>query len=245
VVVQALLLVSAYAALVLLLRPFGDRGAVWPWAEPLPFAILGVAAIQLDARWDEIPDRFPIHFAANGRADGWAPRCPEAVFGPLVAGAAVALVLVLLRAAVARARVGGAAEEGAGTRRYAGGVLLAVETFVAVTFATASFLALGATLRLVLTVVFGGVVLLILGLAASLARLARRPPDPGGPSSGGWRAGGIVYADASDPSLWVPKRIGIGWTLNFSHPAAWWVLGLLLVAPFAILGAIFMLAPGR
>jgi uncharacterized membrane protein len=246
VAAQALLLVSAYVALVLLLRPLGERAPVWPWVEPLPFAILGAAAIVLDARWEEIPERFAVHFGLGGRPDGWAPRTVEGVFGPLVAGAAVALLVVLLRAAVARARSGRQAlAMGAPERLYAGALLLAVESFVAVTFATTSFLALGATLRIVLTVAIGGVVLLLLGIAASLVLLSRRPPDPGGTPSGGWRAGGIVYADPSDADLWVPKRIGIGWTLNFSHPAAWWVFALLILAPFAILGAIFLLAPGR
>ena len=244
--VHALLLVSAYAALLLLLRQVGPRRAIWPWAEPLPFAILGAAAMVLDARWEEVPERFPVHFGAGGRPDGWAPRSAEGVFGPLVAGAAVAAIVLLLRAAVARTGRGGLAMGmGAPERRYAGAILLTVEIFVAVTFATTSFLALGATLRMVLSVALGGVVLLFLGVVASLALLARRPPDPGGTPTGGWRAGGIVYADAGDPALWIRKRIGIGWTLNFSHPAAWWVFAGLLLAPFAILGAIFFLSRGR
>jgi uncharacterized membrane protein len=31
----------------------------------------------------------------------------------------------------------------------------------------------------------------------------------------------------------VPKLMGIGWTFNFARPAAWWLLGLLLLLPLA------------
>jgi uncharacterized membrane protein len=245
-VVPWLLAAGCYGSLVLLLGPAARRTSIWPILEPLPFAILAAAALVLDARWEEIPARFAVHFGADGSPNGWAPRTPAGVFGPLVAGAAVAAVLALVRAAMASERlvVHGPAG-GAHGRRYTSAILLGVETWVAVVFATTSFLALGATLRVVLSVVLGGVVLLIVSLAASTAAFTRHPPDPGGTPTGGWRAGGLVYRDEGDPDLWIPKRIGIGWTLNFAHPAAWWVMALLLLVPLAIVGTLFLVAKSR
>jgi uncharacterized membrane protein len=246
VTVPSLLLAAAVVAVVLLLGPLGRRTPIWPILEPLPFAILAGAAIVLDARWDQIPERFAVHFGADGTPNGWAPRTPAGVFAPLAVGAGVAALLALVRAAIASERlaVSGSAS-GAQGRRYTSAILLGVETWVAVVFATTSFLALGATLRVVLSVVLGGVVLLILGLGASTAALTRHPSDPGGSPTGGWRAGGLVYRDEGDPDLWIPKRIGIGWTLNFAHPAAWWVMGLLLLLPIAIVGTLFVVVNSR
>jgi uncharacterized membrane protein len=246
VTVPAVLLAAAFVAIVLLLGPLGRRAPIWPFLEPLPFAIVAAAAIVLDARWDQIPERFAVHFGADGSPNGWAPRTPAGVFGPLAIGAAVAALLALVRAAIVSERlaVHGPAG-GAQGRRYTSAILLGVETWVAGVFATTSFLALGATLRVVVSVVLGGVVLLILGLAASTAAFTRHPPDPGGTPTGGWRAGGLVYSDAGDPDLWIPKRIGIGWTLNFAHPAAWWVMALLLLVPLAIVGTLFLVATSR
>ncbi len=34
-----------------------------------------------------------------------------------------------------------------------------------------------------------------------------------------WSAG-IFYNNPDDPALFVPKRFGLGWTLNFGHPQA-------------------------
>lgn len=49
--------------------------------------------------------------------------------------------------------------------------------------------------------------------------------DVGGTSDEGWN-GGILYFNRADPSLWVQKRTGFGWTLNFANPWSW----ILLVA---------------
>jgi uncharacterized membrane protein len=44
-----------------------------------------------------------------------------------------------------------------------------------------------------------------------------------------WYAG-VFYNNPDDPALFVPKRFGLGWTLNFGHPQAKLVLiGVLVV----------------
>ena len=44
----------------------------------------------------------------------------------------------------------------------------------------------------------------------------------------GWS--GYIYRNPDDPALFVPKRLGVGWTVNFGHPWAWRVIALPLVA---------------
>ncbi|WP_433945418.1 DUF1648 domain-containing protein [Paenibacillus sp. SN-8-1] len=45
-----------------------------------------------------------------------------------------------------------------------------------------------------------------------------------------WKLGNMYY-NPKDPSLFVEKRMGIGWTLNMARPLAW----LILLAPFVII----------
>ena len=58
-------------------------------------------------------------------------------------------------------------------------------------------------------------------------------------------SGGIFYNNPDDPALFVPKRFGLGWTMNFGHPRAKLVLlGMLLLVLLpplvvAILGVLF------
>lgn len=53
-------------------------------------------------------------------------------------------------------------------------------------------------------------------------RPEKRPPEEG------WK--GIFYSNPEDPALLVPKRFGIGWTVNFGNPWSWVVLALILFA---------------
>ena len=32
---------------------------------------------------------------------------------------------------------------------------------------------------------------------------------------------GVIYHNSGDPDIWVPKRYGWGWTLNFAQPCSW------------------------
>src|SRR6516164_1117892 len=69
-----------------------------------------------------------------------------------------------------------------------------------------------------------GPVLLIAGLSLLLPLLGRtgsRPPDDH------WS--GFFYSNPEDPALFVPKRYGVGYTLNFGNPWSWVVLALLVV----------------
>lgn len=43
-----------------------------------------------------------------------------------------------------------------------------------------------------------------------------------------WRSG-VFYYNVTDPSLFVAKRYGIGWTLNFARPLSWVLIGVILL----------------
>jgi uncharacterized membrane protein len=58
----------------------------------------------------------------------------------------------------------------------------------------------------------------------SLLSRKNQPRPPGK----GWN--GVFYFNPDDPALLVPKRFGIGYTLNFGNPWSWVVLALILVA---------------
>src|SRR3984893_15944922 len=69
-------------------------------------------------------------------------------------------------------------------------------------------------------------------LLCRLGRTVQRPPEAA------WK--GSFYSNPNDPALLVPKRFGIGYTLNFGNPWSWAVLAfllLMLVVPFILLTA--------
>ena len=69
-----------------------------------------------------------------------------------------------------------------------------------------------------------GPLLLIAAVSVLLALLAKRddrPPDDK------WK--GVFYSNPDDPAVLVPKRYGIGYTLNFGNPWSWAVLAVILL----------------
>jgi uncharacterized membrane protein len=54
-----------------------------------------------------------------------------------------------------------------------------------------------------------------------------------------WK-GGMIYVNRDDPALWVPKRFGVGWTVNLGRPA-----GIaMLVALVVLIVAVAIFVPG-
>jgi uncharacterized membrane protein len=225
-----------------------------------PFAALAGAAFYLRSRWAELPERFPVHWGFDGRPNGWANRNPAGVFGPLLIAGVVAASMALLASLLRRDRnTRGAEVPAAAERRFRRAVLwalLATEYLVVVVSIWVSLLPLAAAasggmagppriapfVGLILTfVVTVTVILARIGHGARLAAarngvaqhqsdgapVGRRSPERC------WRAG-IFYVDPDDPAIFVEKRFGIGYTLNFGHPMSWLILGLSILAPLAV-----------
>ncbi|MGC1685241.1 MAG: DUF5808 domain-containing protein [Candidatus Acidiferrales bacterium] len=79
--------------------------------------------------------------------------------------------------------------------------------------------------------VFVGVIALI-GLLSYFIHLTARHRKP--VPEGAWK-GGVFCFNRQDPSLFVPKRFGIGYTINFANRWSWLVVAILVVlilAPF-------------
>lgn len=73
-----------------------ERLPWFAWLSVGPFAVIGAAAIFLYLNWDRIPERFPIHFGADGVPNRWAARTTRGVYGLLLFGAEInAWVLVM------------------------------------------------------------------------------------------------------------------------------------------------------
>ncbi len=52
-----------------------------------------------------------------------------------------------------------------------------------------------------------------------------------------WKLGSIYY-NPDDPSLFIEKRVGIGWTINAARPMAW----VVMLAPLLLVGTILVIA---
>ena len=72
-----------------------------------------------------------------------------------------------------------------------------------------------------------------LALLVLTAVFARHIPKGEMRNPSAWRAG-VFYVDRNDPALFVPKRFGFGYTLNFGQPAAILLAVAIVAVPLGI-----------
>jgi uncharacterized membrane protein len=220
-----------------------------------PFAILAATALYLRARWDQIPELFPVHWGIDGQPNGWSARTPMGVYGPLALGAGIVAGIALLAYAVLRearvVRVPGVRMPTRDFPHQVGYFLIAMEYFLAAALSFVALLpltgapnivfVLGATI-VVLALAFGGAHWLNQGRAHTLSPAALPGADGvfgDGTLDQHWKLG-MFYFNPDDAALLVEKRIGIGYTLNFARPLAWLIMALILLVPAALaLAALF------
>ena len=222
------------------------------WGQAGPFAVLGAAALWLGFHWQSIPARFPIHWQLNGTPNGWATRSPWGVFGALGISALTCLFLLIVSWGIVRwsRRVHASGPQSEAERRFRWMILILILVSEYMVAAISAWLSLSPLTGTASPTQTGSVILLV-SLAAlavlvvALMRIgqggsrtvnaAEQPEKPVGDRSEDhfWKAG-LFYVNSNDPAIFVEKRFGIGYTLNFGHR---WVRGALVV--IALLVALY------
>ncbi|MGH9430637.1 MAG: DUF5808 domain-containing protein [Terriglobia bacterium] len=229
--------------------------------QALPFAILGGAAIRIRLSWDRIPNRFAVHWTAHGLPDRWATKSVLGVYGVLLMGVAGCAILVAISYGMGlglkKLRAAGAGASAAGLNQ---GTMLwtfiGVEFFLALMLGWTAMLPLRANpdaqpnIPLIVSITLVLALIIILQSvrmqrrkhnlkSASSARKFRPAASPqtelekSRQNRRYWKAG-MFYVNREDPSIFVEKIEGVGYTLNFGHPAAWLFFAVLLFLPLAI-----------
>ena len=208
-----------------------------------PFAILLATGIFLHFHWDEIPARFPVHWGIDGQPNGWSNRTPMGVYGPLLLGVLISACMWLTANTLLRsARIVDRARPVLVLHDFAyrvGLFLLIIELFLAVVFSCVGLLPLAGVMPvmivtiLMLPAIFFLIVWLNKGRAHHIERSGEATPEAAagdGTPDECWKFG-MLYFNPDDAALWVEKRAGIGYTMNFAHVSAWIIMALILMVP--------------
>jgi uncharacterized membrane protein len=233
------------------------------WLVPA-LTIVAVTAIVGVVRYPHLPNPLPVHLNAAGVADRYADKSVWTAFSALAVQLFVTVIMSGLLALTYRSRPEIDVTDVAGSARRYRRFLFAVSRAMLVCAALVDlsmmlvafqiwqvFRVSSGTMTILVTApsVLGVIVLVsvIMRTGQAGSRLA------GATASGGatdhnlptnrdddryWK-GGLIYVNRDDPALLVPRRYGVGWTLNFGNPRSWVVsavfiavvVGLLLVLP--------------
>lgn len=220
-----------------------------PLAVNLAYAPLVVAAATFAlVCYDDFPAQIPMHvdfFTVTSYAD----KSLVAVLFPVFLTAFLGLVFTFCHWGIIRSKkpidpsapASSALAYGRFARTqsiflFAGGVSLSAVTCVSF-FACAmgNMLAFRVSMVVLMLIAAGLVVAMLvismrMGQVGALVAAAPDGADMPRDDDKYWPMG-MFYCNANDPSIFVPKRFGVGWTLNMARPAAWaWFMGILLLA---------------
>lgn len=185
---------------------------------------LGFGALVLGVvRLEDLPDPYPTHFGPAGDADDFADRSLVTVLLPVVIGllSAAAVLVTLL---VVRGKAHGQLVQPLAALGFAigGGMgLVSIAQYLSADAVPPPW-------------TFWALVAGILAATAWVVVASVRADQETPGDRTGWKWGGTIYADADNPDVFVPKRVGTGVTINFGRPMGWVVMGLVLVPGLVI-----------
>ena len=205
------------------------------------------------------PDLVHTHFDFAGNVNQWTPKGPALIAFPLLFEAFMAACFIFghwmtIRSKKdidpARPAISAYAYETFARAEcilllVGGSVLTAVLGFVMVLMMT-EVLSLFVTMALIIvvTLVFVGAVIAVsVVYGQSGSRLVKRLEENGdiiADNDEHWKAG-IFYWNKDDASLFLPKRFGVGWTMNWARPATWVIVGGFTLVSIAFVVACLLL----
>lgn len=193
----------------------------------LPPLVLAISACILAEGWSQLPASWPVHWGLDGRPNGWAHRTVGSAFLPAFLGLGIWVFLEGLAWAIERWPTTAPLSEDDARRlkgatgdmvRLTACAMAAVFAFLTAALPFHPELGTSRTLPLIILGVIFGTIALGLVRYCQVLRQLSLPPQ--------WRY--LGYYDPQDQRLWVPKLLGMGWTINFGHPHAAPALGVLL-----------------
>jgi len=235
---------------------------IWP---ALAAIVLASATAVDVALYPSLPDPIAVHFDAAGDPDRFAAKSVWSVFGILMIGAAVVVLLSVISVFAARYAARTQSDDTAQQASLRTQVQRTLLTSMLSELAFVIALGISAielTQRLlpgarwsVAVCAIGLVVLVMVVVIGNVARarVQLRPANvrdpehsrPDAVDDDDYWKGGLLYVNRDDPALIVPRRFGLGWTLNLGRPGGIVITILLLLAITGLVTSVILLAHGR
>lgn len=215
----------------------------------VPMIAIATATLLLTLwRYPHLPAVLPTHFGPSGQPDAYAKKSVVVALIPFFAQSGLILLIGLIIAFVRRMRTPldpalprtSAVQQ----RVFRHRMTMALGVMGITTALSLSATELGVLNVLPLPIAGWGIVLfLMLGLAVTMGIVARtgqlggrvqvgvkeQPTGTAARDDDRFWKGGVFYYNPENPAFWVPKRFGVGWTLNFAHPGSWIVIGGIVI----------------
>lgn len=205
----------------------------WRWLAPAVIITAGTAAIGI-LMYPSMPENLAVHYGANGVPNRMEAKSVGSAFSLVFLQLGLTALLAGMAAAIIRSRPDLDPARPTGSARWArhyvsvgAKALLGLVAMIDLGLMGSSLLMWTGTVTRWAPLVI--VIPVLASVVATVTVLARNNRDraENGEETGlthrdddrYWR-GGLIYINRDDPALLVPRRFGLGWTLNFGDPRA-------------------------
>jgi uncharacterized membrane protein len=212
----------------------------------LPFVALVSVGLWAVPHMDRLPNRVPVRWGLYG-PNRWVMTSPRAIIGLLAVHALICLWLAASAWGVLHwsRRVCASGPAAAAERQFRRRTVLSMLTAEYFTILPPVFGLLQApalamqvwSVALLLTVLSFVISLMRAGQGGTRLSAAVQAPIGDRTADARW-IGGLIYFNPTDPALFVEKRMGVGWSLNFGNPWSW--APLMAVAGIVVLGLLLV-----
>ena len=235
--------------------PFTIRSLASPFWHGLNVCFLLIAFVAFIAVRPHLPDQVPLQFGLDGSPTRYGPARELWLFGFIMALNTVMLWGILWTLSIERVALASDTPEAYLLLQRRRRLLLArsLESVLVSVNGVMGFLWVGLSLHAIRRPNEPpGLLLLMLGIGLVLSivvpliyflpkhvRVQDELREMGGSEvlgtrASGWLLGGLFYYAPDDPAVFVPKRVGIGQTLNMARPGSWVILFVLIAGPLAL-----------
>ncbi|WP_138494930.1 DUF1648 domain-containing protein [Paenibacillus pinistramenti] len=218
--------------------------------------IIACAVFAL-AHYDNLPDRIPMHYDLQGHVDRMGTKSIRLLLLPNLLQLFITGLLLFINSIIYKskqqlnpANPEASSRNNAAFRRrwslfnfFMSLMLVLLFFFMQLTMIySINPKWVGPIALLVPILIVAGSIWLSFSTGQSGNRISRETPQDGNPSAAPldddrfWKLGGSTYYNPNDPSVFIEKRVGIGWTVNFARPMAW----VFVLAPLAIIALLII-----
>ncbi|MFC6332733.1 DUF1648 domain-containing protein [Paenibacillus septentrionalis] len=217
------------------------------WYIPHLLLVICTMAYSL-FRFDDYPEQIPMQYSFDGEVTRVVEKSLSSILMLSVVALSMLIVFLFAHYSIVKSKqvIESNDPEGSAEKnrifRYAWSVYIAIAGFFVVMLMCIGQLSpllqleqsvmMSLVLGIIAIVVIGSIVLSIkLGQGGSRIRLKDRQADAVSVADLDqyWKAG-IFYFNRKDPAIFVEKRFGVGWSMNFGNPMSWVIfIGLLAI----------------
>lgn len=219
----------------------------------IPFIITGIMAILTYINYDKIPGQIPTHFDFKGNVTSWKEKSYSSVFWPTLMQVFMIGMFTFVNTIIGKAKqqISAAnpersiAQNRIFRKRWSAFTVIAGSGTVLL-FAFVQLTMIYEVSPMVMTAVIGFYTLAVIlgsvylsvttGQGGSRIKIAKgiNGQEINRDDDKYWKLGQF-YFNPEDPAVFIEKRFGIGWTMNFARPKAWiYILVLVLFSMFFV-----------